>query len=370
VAVSNKGTVAWIILNRLDCPLNSMLSDTEVHARMYLVYKILNIAATYPHYSDYVKYGDINKTLSASRLTLSHKKLRALVDEIQLRETHIEQKVHQVLNFITEFNALRNYYVDFDTSWLERPFTFEDYRRNLNLPIEFDSIEDCMRNLPPNIFRQTIYLKRKREDGTWDERIPFSKLSSGQKQMLYQLSALIYHLLNLKSVPEDEIHYSNVSIMLDEIEVCFHPEYQRMFISRLLDLLTNRLYLNISFNIHIWITSHSPFILSDIPEKNIVYMEDGHQLTDEEKKKRKILQPMAANISDLLHQSFFLHSGFIGEHARNKILSLVEFLRTDQKEFGVWDKDQAELFINGISEPFISKQLRLLYKQWYEKNFN
>jgi hypothetical protein len=158
--------------------------------------------------------------------------------------------------------------------------------------------------------------------------------------------------------------------MLDEIEVCFHPEYQRMFISRLLDLLTNRLYLNISFNIHIWITSHSPFILSDIPEKNIVYMEDGHQLTDEEKKKRKILQPMAANISDLLHQSFFLHSGFIGEHARNKILSLVEFLRTDQKEFGVWDKDQAELFINGISEPFISKQLRLLYKQWYEKNFN
>lgn len=360
-AAEKKGTAAAIILSELSCPLHRCLSETEVFARMYLVYKILNIASTYPHYSEYSRYGDINKTLSSKRLSVSHTKLRELVREVCDRKTHIEQKVHQVLNFITRMNDLRNYYVDFDTTWLDYVFTFEDYRQHLELPIEFDSIEDCLRSLPPNIFRQTIYLKRKREDGTWEENIPFSKMSSGQKQMLYQLSTLIYHLLNLKSVPESDIHYKEISIVLDEIEVCFHPEFQRMFITRLLDLLTNRLHLNEYFGIHIWITTHSPFILSDIPNENIVYIEDGHQLTKDEIEKRKILPPMAANISDLLHQSFFLHNGFIGEYARTKIISVVEYLMSDRTQLGLWDMNQAKMFIDGIKEPFISKQLQNLY---------
>lgn len=369
-AAETKGTAAAIILSELSCPLHRYLSETEVFARMYLVYKILNIAATYPHYSEYSRYGDINKTLSSKRLSVSHTKLRELVREVYDRKTHIEQKVHQVLNFITTMNDLRNYYADFDTSWLDHAFTFEDYRRQLELPMEFESIEECLRMLPPNIFRQTIYLKRKREDGTWDENIPFSKMSSGQKQMLYQLSTLIYHLLNLKSVPETDIHYNEISIVLDEIEVCFHPEFQRMFITRLLDLLTNRLHLNDYFGIHIWLTTHSPFILSDIPNENIVYMENGHQLTKEEIEERKILPPMAANISDLLHQSFFLHNGFIGEYARTKIISLAEYLKSDREQLGLWDMNQARIFIDGIKEPFISKQLQILYTQKNEKNTN
>ena len=169
-AAEKKGTAAAIILSELSCPLHRCLSETEVFARMYLVYKILNIASTYPHYSEYSRYGDINKTLSSKRLSVSHTKLRELVREVCDRKTHIEQKVHQVLNFITRMNDLRNYYVDFDTTWLDYVFTFEDYRQHLELPIEFDSIEDCLRSLPPNIFRQTIYLKRKREDGTWEDK--------------------------------------------------------------------------------------------------------------------------------------------------------------------------------------------------------
>ncbi len=360
-AALKKGTTSWIILDELSCPLHSLLSKTEEFARMYLVYKMLNIAATYPHYSEYSKYGDINRILNTGRLTLAHSKLREFVREVYDRKTHIEQKVHQVLNFITVMNDHRNYYADFDTRWLDRPFTFDDYKSNLALPIEFDSIEECLRSLPPNMFRQTIYLKKLNEDGTWEHNIPFKKMSSGQKQMLYQLSTLMYHLLNLKSVPESEIHYNHVNIVLDEIEVCFHPEYQRMFIYRLLELLVDRLHLNESFDINIWMTTHSPFILSDIPEENIVYMEDGRQLTEEEKKEREILPPVAANISDLLHQSFFLKNGFIGEYARRKILSLVKYLKDGTDENNEWSREQAWIFINSISEPFISKQLRLLF---------
>ena len=188
-------------------------------------------------------------------------------------------------------------------------------------------------------------------------------MSSGQKQMLYQLSTLIYHLLNLKSVPRNQVHYYQVSIVLDESEVCFHPEYQRMFISRLLELLVDRLHLNESFGIHLMMTTHSPFILSDIPNELISYMEKGHQLTKGELEGRNIRQPMAGNISELLHQSFFLHEGFIGEYARKKILSLVEYLKTGEAGVDGWDKEQARIFVEGISEPFIYKRLKMLLER-------
>ena len=361
-AANKQGTVAWIILTELSCPLHHNLSETEVFARMYLVYKILNIAGTYPHYSAFLEYGDIEMTLDSDELKLSPDDLKKLVREVYDRKTHIEQKVHQVLNFITKMNDLRLYHADFDTQWLGQPFTFEDYREHLDLPLEFKSIEDCLRSLPPNIFRQTIYLKRKREDGGWDTGIPFTKLSSGQKQILYQLSTLIYHLLNLKSVPDTEIKYRDVNIVLDEIEVCFHPEYQRMFVSRILDLLKDRLHLNDAFDIHIWMTTHSPFVLSDIPEGNIVYMEDGHQLTKDEIKERKILPTMAANVNDILHQSFFLEKGFVGEYARQKVLSLVAYLKEEGNR-DAWTPEKAKLFIKEIGEPLVREQLLGLYRE-------
>jgi hypothetical protein len=153
-----------------------------------------------------------------------------------------------------------------------------------------------------------------------------------------------------------------VSVVLDEIEVCFHPEYQRMFISRLLELLVDRLHLNEEFGIHLLMTTHSPFILSDIPNELITYMENGHQLTKDELGERKIRPPMAGNISELLHQSFFLHNGFIGEYVRKKILSLVDYLKTGYAGPDAWDEEQSKLFIEGICEPFISKQLKMLYE--------
>ena len=361
-AANKQGTAAWIILSELSCPLHPNLSETEVFARMYLVYKILNIARTYPHYSEFLEYGDIEMTLDFGELKLSPDNLKKLVREVYDRKTHIEQKVHQALNFITSLNDLRLNHSDFDTEWLNHPFTYEDYRNHLELPTKFDSIEECLRSLPPNIFRQSIFLKRKREDGHWDTDIPFVKLSSGQKQILFQLSTLIYHLLNLKSVPDAEIQYRDVNIVLDEIEVCFHPEYQRMFVTRILDMLMNRLQLNDTFNIHIWQTTHSPFVLSDIPEGNIVYMAEGHQLTKDEMKERRILPAMAANVNDILHQSFFLDKGFVGEFSRQKVLSLVEYLK-EGENCDDWNPEKAKMFIKEIGEPLVREQLLGLYKE-------
>ena len=365
-----QGTVSWTILNKLEKLVTKNLSDTEVYVRLYVVYKILNIAGTYPFYEKFSSLGDINAVFSLSKVTEEQEKLLdQLVHVIDIRKTHIEQKVHQALNFIDRLDSKREKDSKYDASWLEGEFNYGQYQMELGLPMQYTRIETCLEDLPPNLFWQTIYMKRVDKEGRVIESgIPFKRMSSGQKQMLYQLSTLIYHLMNLKSVTRQQVKYYHVSIVLDEIEVCFHPEYQRQFLSRMLELLCDRLHLNKRFGIHIWLTTHSPFILSDIPNELITYMENGHRLTEEELAARKIRKPMAANISELLHQSFFLHDGFIGEYARKKILSLVEFLKTGISGDDKWTREQAEIFIDGINEPFISKQLRMLYHKQYEKN--
>ena len=369
-ASTTQGTVSWTILDKLEKPVTKNLSDIEVYVRLYVVYKILNIAGTYPFYEKLSSLGDINSVFSLSKATRGQEKqLDQLVYFISNRTTHVEQKVHQALNFIERLDSKREKEPQYDASWLEGEFNYGQYQIELGLPMKYGNIEACLRDLPPNLFWQTIYMKRMDNDGRVTENgIPFKRMSSGQKQMLYQLSTLIYHLMNLKSVTRQQVKYYHVSIVLDEIEVCFHPEYQRQFLSRMLELLCDRLHLNKRFGIHIWLTTHSPFILSDIPNELITYMENGHRLNEEELAERKIRKPMAANISELLHQSFFLHDGFIGEYARKKILSLVEFLKTGTPGPDHWTREQAEIFIDGINEPFISKQLRMLFHKQYEKN--
>ena len=52
---------------------------------------------------------------------------------------------------------------------------------------------------------------------------------------VYKRQAYLYHLRNIISVPENagRVKYHNVCLFLDEIELCFHPEYQRLFVANL-----------------------------------------------------------------------------------------------------------------------------------------
>ena len=148
--------------------------------------------------------------------------------------------------------------------------------------------------------------------------------------------------------------------MLDEIEVCFHPDYQRKFIKNLLEVL-KRLKLNESFGIHLLMTTHSPFILSDIPSSQIMYLEEGERLQGNRLK--GMPNPFAANVSEILHQSFFLDKGFMGEFARDRILSLARFLKGEptSEDVEFWIDQDIEAFLEELSEPYIKNQLRLLY---------
>ena len=157
----------------------------------------------------------------------------------------------------------------------------------------------------------------------------------------------MYHIRNLLSIPKDRVAYRHISLILDEAEICFHPEYQRLFVSRLLFMIKS-LHLNNFCAFNIIIATHSPFILSDIPRDNILYLDKGVAQSRED-----FIKPLAANISDILYQSFFLRKGFIGEWARTKINSV---LRKNIHWFELSPEERA--FVEDIGDEYVKKQVK------------
>lgn len=82
-----------------------------------------------------------------------------------------------------------------------------------------------------------------------------------------------------------------------------------------------------------------------------------------------IKNPFAANICDILYQSFFLKQGFVGEFARKKIKRMIERLLP-----GGYFQDDSEaeyhLLMELIGDPFLKMQLQQLYEDRRKRNGN
>lgn len=107
--------------------------------------------------------------------------------------------------------------------------------------------------------------------------------------------------------------------------------------------------LNQNFGIHVIITTHSPFLLSDIPLDNILSIEDGKP------KKMVLRNTFGANVYDLLNNPFFMHQ-FMGDLASEKLDRLIE----DVNQEGALDEDSYKALVDRvemIGDDFIHDQL-------------
>lgn len=183
-------------------------------------------------------------------------------------------------------------------------------------------------------------------------KIFFNELSSGEKQKIYSINTIVNYLV--KSQEEDQ--YKPVNIILDEIELYFHPELQRTYIR---DLVTAIDLANIDLLINITFITHSPFILSDIPDNKILFLKKNKKgLTVP---RNEDVHTFGANIHSLLSDSFFMENGLIGEFAKNKIQEVIDFL--NEKESPIKDATSAKRIIDIIAEPFLQMQLRKIYNK-------
>lgn len=108
-----------------------------------------------------------------------------------------------------------------------------------------------LKQLTESIFKDKGILLRNLTLGDVEHTIDSDKLSSGEKQML---SFLCYNTFKKDSC-----------VFIDEPELSLHPDWQRRLISTLVEQGNNNQY---------FISTHSPFIYSKYPDKEIMLDED------------------------------------------------------------------------------------------------
>ncbi|WP_237276423.1 AAA family ATPase [Tenacibaculum ovolyticum] len=183
--------------------------------------------------------------------------------------------------------------------------------------------------------------------------------SSGEKAFLN-----LYALFN--EVKEKQGSKDYVLIM-DEGETYFHPNWQKQFISALIELKKLLLPDN---KIQLILTTHSPFIMSDLPKENIVFLDTYDENDSEVKGKRqangncKVVKnaieknTFGANIHSLLSDGFFMDS-LIGIYAKTEINKAFKFLNSDENNEE--NKMKTKQLIEVIGEPIVKEHLAKMY---------
>jgi len=201
-----------------------------------------------------------------------------------------------------------------------------------------------------------------------DENKIFESLSYGEQQLLSQLNSILYYsqknnyTQEVDIGPDVTVDIKNVIIMLDEFELGLHPFWQKNAINYIVNFLKP-----LDKKFHIILTSHSPFLLSDIPKQNILFLdkdENGNCKVVDGLKEKK--QTFGANIHTLLSDSFFMKDGLMGEFAKGKIEELVNFLQ--EKESEIKSHEEASQIIEIIGEPILKMKLRKMLDNYKKKN--
>lgn len=245
--------------------------------------------------------------------------------------SHRTLKIRQTLAYL-KYREEKGYYlnsvnVDVDSAWewISGKIGQNLYHGNDYHKLEKEDL------LPPPFLEVVLRLvdnehyEAYKEGKAEDDIIPFGGLSSGERQIAYTIGNILYHLKNLESGKQDlnanrdhatAIKYDYVNIMLDEVELYFHPDLQRRFLGLLVDSIGG-LKMDSCLGVNISLITHSPFVLSDIPSSNILYLS-----RDKNDKLRH--STFAANIHDLFDDAFFLPNT-MGTIAQHKVEELVDY---------------------------------------------
>lgn len=343
--------------SNLNDDLRNASTDHLAAARLYIAYKLISVMDTYAPYSDdEILYDSIYRLLTE----LPSSNIKA-IGETALKiyygdDDYTTLKLRQAVNYLT-YEVLR-YDLMEDCSLkditYQKYIPFEKLSANIVKACGKDanelSLHDISKMLPPPFLKGDIIIEKE------GEFYGLESLSSGEIQRIYTVSSFIYHLRNLDDKQAEKLQYKNICVAFEETEQYFHPDYQRTFVKFLLDQLGNAGLSEIE-NLHIIFVTHSPFILSDIPQSNILYMKRGETVKVE-------LKTFGANVNDLLHDSFFLNGGFMGEFAATKIMSLIDYLEGKNEEY---TRDTSMQLIDSIGEPIIRRQLTSLYKKKFNR---
>ncbi len=246
------------------------VDDLSFEEKIYL-YVLKKIVVIVNRYEEYKSYSDFDFS-----------KINNLINKLYKDNSHITFKLKRALYYLKY--KLFDFKEKFSFNIEEQSEKLDKFLAN-NKNIQFHQIT------PPSFFNIKIFLND----------INFDNLSSGEKQRIYFINSLIYHIENINSSVQ-KYKYKYINIVLDEIELYYHPEFQRQHIKYLLHNLEKANTDNI-FVINIIFITHSPFILTDIPKNNILFLKDKKDEIHMEE-----FQTFGANIYDIFDKGMFLEN--------------------------------------------------------------
>lgn len=172
----------------------------------------------------------------------------------------------------------------------------------------------------------------------------FMSLSTGEQRILRFFADVFFVAKKMKSK-------TNIFIF-DEMDLSWHPEWQRCMIFYIKDLFDNILKADKDRKINLIFTTHSPFILSDMPKENVIYIDNAINNSSGE-------NTFAANIHDLFKNNFFdsCNGCTIGKFAASEITKLYNKMIAE-KDYTNSKIKEFQYIINSIGEPIIKNQLQ------------
>lgn len=271
----------------------------------------------------------------------------------------IFQKIMDTLNF---------YYPDMRDDAANTFERFVDAIMDYKCLMIYDSTIELVINYKTDIDRLKDFIEQ-----TIDERITsgengvsslfneffdyyIDQMSDGEKAYLGFYASL---LEQLELFAEKKTQYI---ILLDEPESRLHPELSRNFVNELIKFLEP--CNNKSFQFII--SSHSPFILSDILAENVVYVKkkSNHSFTVD----KEPIRTFGANIHQLLKNSFFMEAT-LGEYAISKIKEVIAVIEDKERvELLPKERKYYTFIIDSIGEELIANQLRKKFNEKFNSS--
>ncbi len=231
---------------------------------------------------------------------------------------HIQVQADGDLNILKE--NFKNYVELFEKQ--------DFYGRNLPIIEQSDSLEKLFEPALQDIINFEFYNEKD---------IAFSNLSHGERQIVSS-SLLLYDKIMTTTL-------NDLVICLDEPDLTLHPQWQKQYICNLIKTFSKCP----QKKLHFIITSHSPFLLSDLPKENVIFLENSEQVYPN-------IETFGANIHTLLSHGFFMKEGLMGEFAKSKINEVIDYL--NGKTSPIENDDEAQKYIRIIGEPILKRQLQ------------
>lgn len=178
----------------------------------------------------------------------------------------------------------------------------------------------------------------------------FSDLSHGEQTIFGQLLNIYFYSISTLEI-------ETLLLFFDEPDLALHPQWQKMYLFELITLMKK---INKSFQF--LCTTHSPFVLSDLPRENIIFLQQDENGMCVNVTEEIEIDSFGANIHTLLSHGFFMCDGLMGGFAKKKISKILNFLGGERDTIDI-PQNQIRPTIEKIGEVVIREKLLMMYEE-------